>query len=469
MPEIKPRNEMPRQDPLLRSRNFDEVALGYNEEQARSEADRCLQCKKPLCVGGCPVCIDIPAFIKLIAEGRPVEASLKIKEANNLPMVCGRVCPQESQCEERCVLTRKFEPVAIGRLERHAGDRELEAGIETPTVPSPRPGRVAVVGSGPAGLTCAADLARLGYRVTIFEALHKPGGVLQYGIPPFRLPRRILNAEIDYIRKLGVEIICNVVIGKSITVDELLEQEGFDAVFLGTGAGAPTFMNIPGENLNGVYSANEFLTRVNLMSAYRYPTYATPVRVGRRVAVVGAGNVAMDSARCSLRLGADEVLLVYRRSRAEMPARHEEIENAEEEGIKLMLLTNPVRILDDGKGSVKGMEVIKMELGEPDDSGRRRPIPLAGSEHLLDVDMVIMALGTRPNPLVPTTTPGLETSRHGTINVDPATLRTSRPGVYAGGDIVTGAATVIEAMGAGKTAARSIHELIQSRKGVVLS
>lgn len=457
--KLRPRNPMPEQDPRERIRNFREVPYGYDETLAIAEAERCLQCKKPTCIQGCPVQVPIPEFIKLITHGKFVEASLKIKEVNNLPAICGRVCPQESQCEIKCVLARKFEPVAIGRLERFAADYERKAGIVPPKRPACNGKAIAIVGAGPAGITAAGDLAKAGYKVTIFEALHEPGGVLTYGIPPFRLPRDIMKTEFDYVREMGVEIVPNVIVGRSITIDDIF-KDGYKSIFIGTGAGSPMFMGIPGENSLGVMSSNEFLTRVNLMNAYRYPEYDTPIPAPRRVAVVGAGNVAMDSCRSALRLGAEKVFCVYRRSREEMPARGEEIHHAEEEGVILKLLCNPKRIFNDDKGWVTGMECIKMKLGEPDSSGRRRPIAIPDSEFLLKVDLVIIAIGTVSNPLIRQTTPGLQTNRKGYIEVDPITQSTSLPGVYAGGDIVTGSATVIEAMGAGKTAARHIHNYI---------
>ena len=457
------RIDMHRQDPKERIKNFNEVALGYTAEMAIAEAERCLQCKKPVCINGCPAEVKIPEFIKLITEGKFVEASLKIKETNALPAVCGRVCPQEEQCELFCVLNKKGAPVAIGRLERFVADCEAQAGaVEVPELPPKTGKRVAVVGSGPASLTVAADLALMGHDVVIFEALHKAGGVLVYGIPEFRLPKSIVQREVDYIQKLGVKICCDTVIGKTFTVDELLEEEGFDAVFLGVGAGLPWFMGIPGENLNGVYSANEFLTRSNLMKAYLFPEYDTPIKIGRKVAVVGGGNVAMDSVRTALRLGAEEAHIVYRRSRAEMPARNEEIENAEAEGVIFDMLTNPVEILGDEKGWVKGMKCIRMELGEPDESGRRRPIPIEGSEFTMDVDLVVMAIGTGANPLVPSTTPDMDTNKRGYIVADPETCKTSKKGVFAGGDIIRGSATVILAVGDGKKAARSIDHYLKT-------
>ena len=458
------REPMPKQDPLLRIKNFDEVALGYTREQAMREASRCLQCKKALCVEGCPVDIDIPAFIAKIKEGDFMGAIHKIKEKNSLPAVCGRVCPQEEQCEEMCILGKKKDPVAIGRLERFVADYEFSQGeARAPKLPEPSGKRVAVIGAGPAGLTVAGELCKMGHGVTVFEALHAPGGVLVYGIPEFRLPKWIVQRESDYIRKLGADIKVSYIVGKAKTVDRLLE-DGYDAVFIGTGAGLPYFLNIPGENLNGVYSANEFLTRVNLMKAYLFPEYNTPIHLGRKIAVIGGGNVAMDSARTSLRLGAEKVYLVYRRSREEMPAREEEIENAFEEGIEPHLLTNPVRILGDEKGWVTGLECVRMELGEPDDSGRRRPVAIEGSEHVIDVDMVVVAIGQGPNPLLTSTTPDLERTKWGNIVADEETGRTSKEGVFAGGDIVTGAATVILAMGAGKKAARSIDQYLKDGK-----
>ncbi len=454
--------KMPEQPPEERIKNFNEVPLGYSEDQAVEEAKRCIKCKNSPCKEGCPVEIDIPGFIELIAQRQFLEAARKIKEKNALPAICGRVCPQEIQCEGRCSLGKKHEPVAIGRLERFIADWEREKGvIQTPPKPEPRGKKVAVIGSGPAGLTVAADLAKLGYGVTIFEALHKAGGVLVYGIPEFRLPKAIVQAEVDYVKSLGVEIRTNAVIGRLFTIPELF-RNGFDAIFIGIGAGGPMFMNIPGENLSGVYSANEFLTRSNLMKAYLFPEYDTPIKRSKKVAVVGGGNVAMDAARTAIRLGADEVYLVYRRSEAEMPARAEEVEHAREEGLIFRLLTNPVRIIGDEQGRVKAMECIKMELGEPDASGRRRPIPIKGSEFILEVDAVIMALGTNANPLLPQSTPGLELTKWGYIKADEETGATSLPGVYAGGDIVTGAATVILAMGAGRKAARGIDKYLSS-------
>jgi len=457
------RVEMPRQDPKKRGKNFNEVALGYSLEQAKEEAGRCIQCKKRNCVAGCPVEVDIPDFIQAIRDGNMPEAVRILKSKNALPGICGRVCPQETQCESTCTLAKKDAPMAIGRLERFVADWEranMPAKDSTPPRPKPTGRRVAVVGSGPAGLTAAADLARMGHGVTIFEALHVAGGVLMYGIPEFRLPKEIVQNEVDFVASLGVEIKLDSVMGNLATLDEVLSS-GYDAVFLGTGAGLPMFLGVPGENLNGIYSANEFLTRVNLMKAYRFPEYDTPVKVGKKVAVIGGGNVAMDSARCALRLGADDVYIIYRRSEAEMPARREEVENAQEEGIQFKLLTNPKRFLGNEQNWVTGAECYEMELGEPDESGRRRPVVKEGSEFVIDVDEVIVALGTRPNPLIASTTPGLETTRHGTVVADEETGKTVKDKVWAGGDIVTGAATVISAMGAGKRAAKSIDEYLR--------
>ena len=455
------KNEMPSQAPDVRNKNFLEVALGYTEEQALDEAQRCLHCKNKPCVAGCPVGIHIPDFIAKVAEGDFEGAYQIITQQSSLPAVCGRVCPQETQCEQKCVRGIKGEPVGIGRLERFVADWHNKNVCEAPRKPAPNGHKVAVIGSGPSGLTCAGDLAKKGYAVTVFEALHTAGGVLVYGIPEFRLPKDIVQKEIDGLKALGVDVQTNMVIGRVLSIDELLEQ-GYEAVFIGSGAGLPRFMNIPGENLKGVYSANEFLTRVNLMKAYQ-PGSDTPIEHAKRVAVVGGGNVAMDAARCAKRLGAEEVFIVYRRSETELPARAEEGAHAKEEGIVFHLLNNPTQILGDENGNVKGMECIRMELGEPDASGRRRPVEVPGSEFTLDVDCVIMAIGTSPNPLIKSTTQGLETQKWGGIIVNEETGLTSREGVYAGGDAVTGAATVILAMGAGKTAATAIDQYIQSK------
>jgi len=457
---IPNKTKMPEQPPQERVKNFKEVPLGYSEDQAVEEATRCILCKNRPCVEGCPVEIDIPDFIALIAERKFVEAARKMKEKNALPAVCGRVCPQEVQCESKCTLGKKNEPVAVGRLERFIADWERENKmVQVPPRPSLRGKKVAIIGAGPAGLTVAADLAKIGFGVTIFEALHKAGGVLVYGIPEFRLPKAIVQAEVDYVKSLGVEVRLNAVIGNLFTIPELLSN-GYDAVFIGIGAGGPMFMNIPGENLSGVYSANEFLTRSNLMKAYLFPEYDTPIKRSRNVAVVGGGNVAMDSARTALRLGADDVYLVYRRSKDEMPARAEEVHHAEEEGLIFKFLTNPTRIIGDEKGNVKAMECLRMELGEPDASGRRRPIAVKGSEFTIDIDALIMSLGTNANPLLPTATPGLALNKWGYIVANEETGETNLKGVYAGGDIVTGGATVILAMGAGRKAARAIEKYL---------
>ena len=457
-----PRHSMPKQKPEERIKNFKEVALGYTTELAVEEALRCLNCKPPHCIKGCPVEIDIPAFIKLVAEGKFLESVKKIKEKNLLPGICGRVCPQEEQCEITCILSKKFTPVAIGRLERFVADYEAEHGeIELPEIKERINKKIAVVGSGPAGLTVASDLAKKGYEVSIFEALHKPGGVLVYGIPEFRLPKDIVAREVKTLTRMGVKIVHNFVLGKTSTIDELFEM-GYEAVFLGLGAGLPRFMGVPGENLNGIYSANEFLTRINLMKAYEFPEYDTPIVKGNKVVVIGGGNVAMDAVRSALRLGAKEANIVYRRSRKEMPAREEEIENAEEEGIIFNFLVNPVKFVGDGKGWVKAIELIKMELSEPDESGRRRPVPIKGSEFLFETDLVVVAIGQGANPLVASTTPDLEINKWGYIVADSETGKTSKKGVFAGGDIVTGAATVILAMGAGRKAANAIDEYLRS-------
>ncbi len=456
MPNMSPKkNEMPSQAPEVRARNFDEVALGYTEEQAIDEAKRCLNCRNMPCVSGCPVRIHIPAFIAKVAEGDFEGAYRVISEASSLPAVCGRVCPQETQCESKCVRGIKGESVGIGRLERFVADYHMKHSEEKVAEPKKNGHRVAVIGSGPASLACAGDLAKRGFDVTVFEALHTPGGVLVYGIPEFRLPKEIVRREIDGLRELGVDIECNMVIGKILSIDEL-EERGYEAVFIGTGAGLPKFMNIPGENLPGVLSANEFLTRVNLMKAYREDS-DTPIRRSSRVAVVGGGNVAMDAARCALRLGAKEVSIVYRRSEAELPARREEVEHAKEEGIVFRFLTNPTEILAGEDGTVGALKCVEMELGEADASGRRRPVTKEGSDFVIKADTVIMALGTSPNPLIKSTTEGLETQKWGGIVADEHGL-TSRENVYAGGDAVTGAATVILAMGAGKAAAQAIAE-----------
>jgi len=462
--KTKRRERMPEQDPKKRIQNFNEVALGYTRENAIREASRCLQCKNMPCVEGCPVNITIPAFIKKVKEGDFMGAIHVIKETNALPAVCGRVCPQESQCESKCVLGKKGEPIAIGRLERFCADYEAQQGdIRVPEIAKPTGKKVAVVGAGPAGLTVAGELSKKGHEVTVYEALHKAGGVLVYGIPEFRLPKAIVQREVDYVGKLGAKIKVDVIVGQAVTVDELFAQ-GFDAIFVGTGAGLPYFLNIPGENLNGVYSANEFLTRANLMKAYLFPEYDTPVRVGSKVAVIGGGNVAMDSARVAKRLGADHVYLVYRRSRAEMPARAEEAHHAEEEGIDFRLLTNPIKVVGDENGWVTGLEVVKQQLGEPDASGRRRPIDIPGSNYIIDVDVVIVAIGQGPNPILTQSGAGLELRKSGNIVADPETGKTSRKGVFAGGDIVTGAATVILAMGAGRKAAAAMDEYLQTGK-----
>ena len=454
---------IPSQDPNVRNKNFDEVALGYTPEMAVNEAKRCLNCPKKPCQSGCPVGIDIPAFIAKVAE-EDFEGAYQVLSASSaLPAVCGRVCPQETQCEGKCVRGVKGESVGIGRLERFVADWHREHSTETPVRPAPNGHKVAIIGAGPSGLTAAGDLAKLGYAVTIYEALHLAGGVLVYGIPEFRLPKAIVQKEIDGLKAMGVDIETNMVIGKVLTIDELLNEYGFEAVYIASGAGLPRFMNIPGESLKGVYSANEYLTRINLMKAYR-PDSKTPILHSHKVAVVGGGNVAMDAARCAKRLGAEEVYIVYRRGMEELPARKEEVEHAEEEGIIFKTLTNPVEVLGDEDGRVCGMKCVEMELGEPDASGRRRPIVKEGSEFTLDVDTMIMSIGTSPNPLIRSTTPGLETNRHGCIVTNGDDGLTSREGVYAGGDAVTGAATVILAMGAGKHAAKAIDEYIRSKE-----
>lgn len=454
--------KMPEQAPDVRNKNFKEVSLGYTEEMAIEEAQRCLNCKHKPCVSGCPVNVRIPEFIAEVAKGNFMTAYKVITSTNALPAVCGRVCPQESQCESKCVRGMKGEAVGIGRLERFVADWYMKNCDELPEKPASNGKKVAVIGSGPSALACAGDLAKQGYEVTMFEAFHKAGGVLVYGIPEFRLPKAIVQKEIDKLTALGVKIMTNMVIGKVLSIDEIIDDMGFDAVFVGTGAGLPSFMGIPGEALVGVYSANEYLTRINLMKAY-LPEYDTPIRNSKAVAVVGGGNVAMDAARCAKRMGAEHVYIVYRRSEKEMPARLEEVHHAKEEGIEFHLLENPVQILNDGNGQVCGIECLKMELGEPDASGRRSPIPIEGSNYVLDVDTVIMSLGTSPNPLIRSTTKGLETNRKGCLVVNEETNQTTREGVYAGGDAVTGAATVILAMGAGKKAAAAIDEYLKNK------
>ena len=453
------RREMPKQSPEVRRQNFDEVALGYAEQTAIDEAVRCLQCKKPHCVAMCPVEIDIPGFIKCIAEKDFANGINVLKNKNLLPAVCGRVCPQEEQCEKGCILDKKGAPVAIGRLERFLAD--WEAAQQTMDIPArhhPTGKKIAIVGGGPAGLTVAGDLIKEGHEVTIYEALHEMGGVLVYGIPEFRLPKAIVKREVDYLKKLGVKILTDYVVGKTKKLDKMLEE--FDAVFVGSGAGLPWFMQIPGENLNGVYSANEYLTRMNLMKGYLFPQYDTPITNHQRVAVIGGGNVAMDCARTALRLGADEVQIIYRRSRQELPARLEEVENAEEEGVIFNFLTLPVRYIGDENGWIKEIECLRMELGEPDASGRRRPVPIEGSNYIVPMDAAVCAIGNSPNPLIPETTPGLDVGKWGNIKADDETGKTSKDRVWAGGDVVSGAATVILAMGAGRIAARSIHEYL---------
>ena len=459
MPVRKTKYEMPEQPPEERIKNFDEVPYGYNAETAIKEAQRCLQCKDKPCVSGCPVGIEIPRFIAAIAKGDFDKAIKVIKEKSSLPAVCGRVCPYEEQCEGNCRLKKIGEPVGIGRLERFVADYERKKGMRIPSKPKSIGKKVVVIGAGPAGLTCAGDLAKMGYDVTIFEALHAPGGVLMYGIPEFRLPKEIVEAEVEYIARLGVKIVYDVVVGKTIPMNEILER--YDAVFIGTGAGLPRFLGIEGENLNGVYSANEFLTRVNLMKAYLFPEYDTPVKVGRIVATFGAGNVAMDCARTALRLGAEKSYIIYRRTEKEMPAREEEIEHAKEEGVEFILLTNPIKFIGDEKGNLREIECIKMKLGEPDESGRRRPIPIEGSEFKMKIDTALIAIGQIPNPLIPEVMKELKLGRKGNIETDEMG-RTSIPGIFAGGDIATGAATVILAMGAGKKAAKAIQEYLSN-------
>lgn len=453
-------------DTLSRTRSFNEVALGYNKEEAGLEAKRCLGCSKPRCVEGCPVGVDIPVFIKLIQEERYDAAIRKVKEKNSLPAICGRVCPQEEQCQKNCVRGKTGNPVSIGRLERFVADLEREKGLLFPSIPEPTGKRVAVVGGGPAGLTAAADLAKLGHKVTVFEALHSAGGVLVYGIPEFRLPKKIVQAEVDYVKRLGVVFHSDALIGRLFTIEELFEK-GFDAVFIGSGAGLPVFLGVPGENLSGIYSANEFLIRVNMMKSYRFPEFDTPIKVGKNVAVIGGGNVAMDSARCALRLGADHVCVIYRRSREELPARAEELLNAQEEGITFQFQAAPTQFLGDETGNVEGIELIAMELGEPDESGRRRPVPIKGSETIIDTDTVIVAIGRTPNPIIQSVTKNLETTSRGTIVADVQTGKTNLEGVYTGGDIMTGEATVISAMGGAKRAAKAMNEYLRSKNDSV--
>ncbi len=455
-----PRVAMPEQEAKVRARNFLEVPTGYTPKMAQIEAERCLQCRKPGCVAGCPVSVDIPGFIDLIAQGDMTAAIRNLWGKNALPAVCGRVCPQEIQCEGKCVIGKKGEPVAIGNLERFAADYERENGSgELPPKEASTGKKVAVVGSGPSGLTVAGDLIQKGHDVTILEAFHKPGGVLVYGIPEFRLPKDIVAQEVNFLERLGVKVECNAVVGRTVSIDELFE-EGYDAVYVGVGAGLPRFMNIPGENYVGILSANEYLTRANLMKAYKYPEVDTPIPIGKNVVVLGAGNVAMDSARTAMRLGAESVKIVYRRSRDEMPARAAEIHHAEEEGIELFLLTNPTQYLGNEKGRLTGMECLRMELGEPDDSGRRSPVAIEGSEFEMDCDLCIVAVGSGANPLLTSETPDMKLNRWGNVVADPKTGKTTKPGVWAGGDIVTGAATVILAMGAGRDASNSIHDYL---------
>ena len=460
----KTKYEMPEQTPQKRIKNFDEVPYGYSKEVAVEEAKRCLQCKNKPCIKGCPVEIDIPNFINSIAQGEFDKAAEVIKAKSNLPAICGRVCPYESQCEGECTLKKIGEPVGIGRLERFIADYERNMGVKIPKKTKATGKRIAIIGSGPAGLTCAGDLAKMGHNVVVFEALHDPGGVLIYGIPEFRLPKEIVKAEVNYITKLGVKIQYDVVVGKTITIDELRKE--FDAIFIGTGAGLPNWLNIPGENLDGVYSANEFLTRVNMMKAYKFPEYDTPVKIGKAVATFGAGNVAMDCARTSLRLGAQKSYILYRRTEAEMPARIEEIHHAKEEGVIFHLLTNPIRFIGNEKGLLTEVECLKMKLGEPDESGRRRPVPIPGSEFKIKIDTALVAIGQSPNPLIPHTIKGLKVGKHGNIETDEKG-HTNIPGIFAGGDIATGAATVILAMGAGKKAAKAIDEYVSRDRNIV--
>ena len=453
---------MRKQSPKTRTQSFEEVEVGYSEAEALQEANRCLSCPSPQCVKGCPVGLDIPAFIKLVKEKNFGEASQKIKEKNSLPAVCGRVCPQEEQCQKFCLLGKKGQSVSIGRLERFIADFELERGLNVPVLPKPSGRKVAVIGSGPAGLTVAAELAKLGHKVTVFEALHNTGGVLIYGIPEFRLPKKIVQAEVDYIKRLGVDVRTDILVGRTFTIEELFRR-GYDAVFIGSGAGLPLFLNIPGENLLGIYSANEFLIRVNLMKSYQFPLFDTPLKVGKKVAVIGGGNVAMDAARCAIRCGAEEVSIIYRRSKEELPARREEFLNAEEEGVRFKFLAAPTRFIGDEQGRINAIELVAMELGEPDASGRRRPVPLKGSETIMKVDTVIVAIGRTPNPVIQTVTKGLQTTEQGTIVADPETGETKLPGIFTGGDIMTGEATVINAMGSGKRAAKAINKYLLSK------
>ncbi|HWI65450.1 MAG TPA: NADPH-dependent glutamate synthase [Symbiobacteriaceae bacterium] len=454
------RHPMPLLDAAIRVNRFDEVALGYTLEMAIEEAQRCLKCKNPTCEVGCPVSVPVKDFVALLAEGKVEESIKRMREVNRLPAICGRVCPQEEQCEAKCVMGVKFESVAIGRLERFVADWERQNGFAALEKPEPRKEKVAIIGAGPAGLTCAGDLAAQGYQVTVFEALHAAGGVLMYGIPEFRLPKEIVQADVKRLEELGVEFRYNVLVGRTVTIDQLMGPMGYDAVFIGTGAGLPKFMGIPGENFSGVYSSNEFLTRINLLRAYQFPDFDTPLKAAKRVAVIGAGNTAMDSVRTALRVGAEHAMIVYRRTEHEMTARKEEFEHALEEGVEFNWLTNPVEIIGNEEGWVTGLKCVKMELGEPDESGRRKPVAIKGSEFVMDVDAVIMALGTTPNPILMRTTPGLQSNKWGCVVADPETGATTRPGVFAGGDAVTGAATVILAMGAGQKAARAIHQYL---------
>jgi glutamate synthase (NADPH) small chain len=453
---------MRKRSPKTRTQSFEEVEVGYSEAEALQEANRCLSCPNPQCVKGCPIGLNIPAFIKLVKENKLGEASEKIKEKNSLPAVCGRVCPQEEQCQKLCLLGKKGQSVSIGRLERFIADLELERGTQVPILPKPSGRMVAVIGSGPAGLTVAAELAKLGHQVTVFEALHTTGGVLIYGIPEFRLPKKIVQAEVDYIKKLGVEVRTDILVGRTFTIEDLFKR-GYEAVFIGSGAGLPLFLNIPGENLLGIYSANEFLIRVNLMKSYQFPLFDTPLKVGKKVAVIGGGNVAMDAARSAIRCGAEEVSIIYRRSKEELPARREELLNAEEEGVHFKFLAAPTRFIGDEQGRVNAIELVAMELGEPDASGRRRPVPLKGSETIMKVDTVIVAIGRTPNPVIQTVTKGLQTTEQGTIVADPDTGQTKLPGIFTGGDIMTGEATVINAMGSGKRAAQAINKYLLSK------